>query len=280
MNLNEFHKQLADAPLSFRRKLRDYLRHPTERNACYITGYVAALEDARLFKTGDAASYWVTLIERTEGSGALGCDLIDEMDNPPNGGTHADKVVFIDGVGAGRRDIESCRDGVQWIIVGDRIYWPLSDADAQRLQSACCGNGSFDGPASSAGDCVPKTEREHAAAREIEALRAEVERLSRYYKNGIDCFANPCERHSGDRTPPFAEFFEKYGGQCLICVVDNNKALQAENERLTEALRELEEREQRDEALLRQALEALDSDHPDIQLRTAIVLRERLGVKT
>ena len=35
----------------------------------------------------------------------------------------------------------------------------------------------------------------------------------------------------------------------------------------------------RDEALLRQALEALDSDHPDIQLRTAIALRERLGVK-
>jgi len=67
---------------------------------------------------------------------------------------------------------------------------------------------------------------------EIEALREEVERLSRYYKNGIDCFANPCERHSGERTPPFAEFFEKYGGQCLICVVDNNKALQAENERL------------------------------------------------
>lgn len=70
----------------------------------------------------------------------------------------------------------------------------------------------------------------------LEAARAEVERLSRYYKNGIDCFANPCERHSGERTPPFAEFFEKYGGQCLICVVDNNKALQAENERLAEAL--------------------------------------------
>lgn len=74
---------------------------------------------------------------------------------------------------------------------------------------------------------------------EVERLRAEVERLSRYYKNGIDCFANPCERHSGERTPPFAEFFEKYGGQCLICVVDNNKALQAENERL--ALRDQEE---------------------------------------
>ena len=81
------------------------------------------------------------------------------------------KVVFIDGVGAGRRSVESCRDGVQWIIVGDRVYWPLSDADARRLQSACCGNGSFDGPTSSAGDCVPKTEREHAAAaREVERL--------------------------------------------------------------------------------------------------------------
>ena len=32
-------------------------------------------------------------------------------------------------------------------------------------------------------------------------------------------------------------------------------------------------------ALLRQALEALDSDHSDIQLRTAIALRERLGEK-
>ena len=80
MNVEEFHKQLADAPISLRRKLRDYLRHPTERNACYITGYVAALEDARLFKTGDAARYWLALIGRTEGNGALGWDLIAEMD--------------------------------------------------------------------------------------------------------------------------------------------------------------------------------------------------------
>jgi predicted Zn-ribbon and HTH transcriptional regulator len=58
-----------------------------------------------------------------------------------------DEVVFIDGVGAGRSSIKSCRDGVQWIVVGDRVYWPLSDSDAKRLQSACCGNGHFDGPA-------------------------------------------------------------------------------------------------------------------------------------
>ena len=51
MNLNEFHEQLAAAPAFFRRNLRNYLRHPTERNTCYITGYVAALEDTRLFKT-------------------------------------------------------------------------------------------------------------------------------------------------------------------------------------------------------------------------------------
>ena len=42
-------------------------------------------------------------------------------------------------------------------------------------------------------------------------------------------------------------------------------------------LRRLHVQAAQDEALLRQALEALDSDHPDIQLRTAIALRERLG---
>src|SRR5690606_34209959 len=73
---------------------------------------------------------------------------------------------------------------------------------------------------------------------DYEALQAENDRLSRYYKNGIDCFANPCERHSGEGTPPFSEFFERYGGQCLICVVDNNKTLQAKIEELRRTLAE------------------------------------------
>ena len=30
-----------------------------------------------------AASYWLALIGRTCGEGALGCELIAEMDNPP-----------------------------------------------------------------------------------------------------------------------------------------------------------------------------------------------------
>lgn len=82
-----------------------------------------------------------------------GCDWLDNGLNPvgcPYCKQPADdEVVFIDGVGAGRSSIKSCRDGVQWIRVGDRVYWPLSGSDAKRLQSACCGNGSFDGPASS-----------------------------------------------------------------------------------------------------------------------------------
>ncbi len=81
MNANEFHKQLADAPLSFRRRLQDYLRYPTERNACYFTGYIAALEDAHLFKTEDAASYWLAVIGRTECTLDLREKLLAEMDN-------------------------------------------------------------------------------------------------------------------------------------------------------------------------------------------------------
>lgn len=89
------------------------------------------------------AEFIAGLLERIE---RLESDLAtaeqDSRQQPAN-----DEVVFIDGVGAGRSSIKSCRDGVQWIRVGNRVYWPLSDADAKRLQSACCGNGSFDGPA-------------------------------------------------------------------------------------------------------------------------------------
>lgn len=89
MDLKEFHIQLAAAPVSFRHKLRDYLRHPTERNACYITGYVSALKDMRLFKTEDATSYWLALIDRAKDNTALGYSLITNMDNPPAGDAQA-----------------------------------------------------------------------------------------------------------------------------------------------------------------------------------------------
>lgn len=61
---------------------------------------------------------------------------------------------------------------------------------------------------------------------------------------------------------------------------------EARAERLAEALRELEEREQRDEALLRQALEALEQiarDFPwelaGLQADTITILRDRLWKK-
>jgi len=47
-------------------------------------------------------------------------------------------------------------------------------------------------------------------------------------------------------------------------IPDGVRAIQARAERLAEALRELEEREQRDEALLRQALEALEILHDEL----------------
>ena len=172
------------------------------------------------------------------------------------------KVVFIDGVGAGRRSVESCRDGVQWIIVGDRVYWPLSDSDAKRLQSACCGNGSFDGPTSSAGDCVPKTEREHAAAREVEWAETS---WQRGFQQGLE--AN-----------------RLLATQAMDALKKERDAHAETNRAMTDALLMMEEREQRDEALLRQALEALlgqrgEPDwHTGKQRENAIAaLRERLG---
>lgn len=83
MNFEGFHSQLADVSPCFRRRLREYLRYPTERNACFIAGYVAALEDAHLFKTDGAASYWHAVIDLTEYNYELNRDLLAEMDNPP-----------------------------------------------------------------------------------------------------------------------------------------------------------------------------------------------------
>lgn len=57
-------------------------------------------------------------------------------------------VVYVDGVGAGRRSLSDCRDGVRYITVADTVYWPLSADDAQRLRSAECGRGEFTGPTS------------------------------------------------------------------------------------------------------------------------------------
>jgi len=108
------------------------------------------------------------------------------------------------------------------------------------------------------------------------ALQAEYDRLSRYYKNGIECFANPCERHSGERTPPFSDFFEKYGGQCLICVVDNNKTLQANIEELRRALAESQANDRQAMAYLNEVRALVGGDDfPDMVERAAKLQAER-----
>jgi regulator of replication initiation timing len=52
--------------------------------------------------------------------------------------------------------------------------------------------------------------------------RAEGERVGykRFVDNGIRVFMNPCEKHSGENTPPLPEFLEKYGDKCIPCLVD------------------------------------------------------------
>lgn len=52
---------------------------------------------------------------------------------------------------------------------------------------------------------VPAREMRQVEKQLAEA-RAEIEKFNNLFKNGIDCFMSPCERHSGENTPPFDEF--------------------------------------------------------------------------
>lgn len=58
----------------------------------------------------------------------------------------AGKVAFVDGLGAQRMTADECKEGIEYIIHGDNIYWPLSDDDELRLIQAACGKGEFTYP--------------------------------------------------------------------------------------------------------------------------------------
>ena len=64
-----------------------------------------------------------------------------------------------------------------------------------------------------------------------------------------------------DRPPGDADLIAACDPDTIRELLDERDALAAKVERLADALRKLEEREQRDEALLRQALEALSRAH-------------------
>lgn len=57
----------------------------------------------------------------------------------------AKHVYFVNEVGASRDSAADCSE-ILSVHIGEKVYWPLSDADALRLQAAACGAGEFDGP--------------------------------------------------------------------------------------------------------------------------------------
>lgn len=78
-------------------------------------------------------------------------------------------------------------------------------------------------------------------ARQLEAelaeARAEIDKFNALLKNGIECFMTPCEKHSGENTPPFAEFMEKYGLKCTPCFAEELAAAKAELKKLKAKMR-------------------------------------------
>ena len=102
----------------------------------------------------------------------------------------AGKVAFVDGLGAQRMTAEECKEGIEYIIHGDNIYWPLSDDDELRLIQAACGNGEFTYP--QATPSVPENE--------IKALALEeyADQLDAVFANAQEAGATDCPAwHAG-----------------------------------------------------------------------------------
>ena len=51
-------------------EIRTFVKHPTERNSCYITGYFAALYQHNLLDT-DTYCYWLAAIGQIENDTSL-----------------------------------------------------------------------------------------------------------------------------------------------------------------------------------------------------------------
>jgi len=250
----------------------------------------------------EALEQWRQAVRAMEAS-------IDAVQRPAD-----DEVVFIDGVGAGRSSIKSCRDGVQWVVVGDRVYWPLSDSDAKRLQSACCGNGRFDGPSTAAqpearsgGEAEPPSASAGVGGKMAEVVRflmGEAPLEGRWFdepdphvggaywwrKHLTEALAQqPAATSETVNVIGMPEFdglldhIYEHGTAAEGVIEKANafaRAVIARYAPQQPALLMMEEREQRDEALLRQALEALElrcGTNADERKELIPALRERLG---
>jgi hypothetical protein len=66
MDITLLKAHVARAPHILRMAAKAYCAHPTERNACYLTGYIGALRDTRTM-TNEDYSYWLAFIGHYEG---------------------------------------------------------------------------------------------------------------------------------------------------------------------------------------------------------------------
>ena len=73
--------------------------------------------------------------------------------------------------------------------------------------------------------------------KQLSEARAEIERFNNLFKNGIECFMSPCAAHSGENTPPFDQFMEKYGRKCTPCLVCEIERKDKLIEQMREALK-------------------------------------------
>ena len=82
---------------------------------------------------------------------------------------------------------------------------------------------------------------------ELAEAQAEIEKFNNLFKNGIGCFMSPCERHSGENTPPFDEFIKKYGHKCTPCLVEELADAKAELRKLRAELRDMGQKNEKKE---------------------------------
>lgn len=66
VKLDELGRRAGDANWRVLRLVRDYLRTPTERNSCYATGYIGAMQDTQAMSS-DEAAYWRSVVAFFEG---------------------------------------------------------------------------------------------------------------------------------------------------------------------------------------------------------------------
>jgi len=66
-------------------------------------------------------------------------------------------------------------------------------------------------------------------ARIVSAFREEEKERKQAIDRSIRIMMNmPCKDHSGDKAPSFQDFLKRVDGKCLLCLIDEVKALRRE----------------------------------------------------